>query len=126
MLEHLVKAKDQGATEGGGGYGARQGASERNPNAGLEVSPSPRTKARRHEGIASELATVILGRYAFTVLNKYLFFDELSIEGHEWHAGKIAASLRRLYFVFARLYCYHQTVNVVYQGVLGGGLPHSV
>lgn len=44
MLEHLLKAKKQGATEGGDG--ARRDAPERNPNAGLEVSPPPRAKAR--------------------------------------------------------------------------------
>lgn len=36
MLEHLLKAKKQGATEGGDG--ARRDAPERNPNAGLEVT----------------------------------------------------------------------------------------
>lgn len=43
MLQHLLNAKEQGATERSDG--ARREASERTRNAGLEVSPPPRTKA---------------------------------------------------------------------------------
>lgn len=57
MLEHLVKAREQGATEGVDG--ARRDPTERNRNAGLEVSPSPRTKARGH--IPSRLRLCMLG-----------------------------------------------------------------
>ena len=44
MLEHLLKAGDEGATEGGDG--ARRAGTERKRDAGLEVSLPPRPTAR--------------------------------------------------------------------------------